>query len=751
MAGTPRSCFLACLVSAGVCLPALAIAQAASPAVDQGTPVKLEEVVVTAQKRSERLQDVPISVTAIQGPALEQMQATRLEDWAGYVPGLSIGDAGAPGQSFLALDGIAPISAASEVGMYINDTPVGSSSSFEGANGFAIDLMPYDLDRIEVLRGPQGTLYGASTMGGLIKYVLSTPNLTDFSARVGGDLFGIQNANSPGGGGRGEINLPLVQGQLAVSLSAYNENTPGYIDDVTTGRKGDNPLHQTGGRFALLWKPGEDLSVEFGAIYQDSHADNFDFVALDPVSGLPAHGSLSNINSLPEPYTQKLELFDITLKWDMHWATLTSISSYQNFANDTYQDLTDYIGVYLGALGAPSAGLSNLDESYRLEKATEELRLGSPEGQRISWLAGLFYTHEQGDNNELISAFDSPGVLMAGFNPVEFVDLPSTYEEYAFFGQATYHFTDQFDLTAGVRYAHNRQTFIESEGGELVNPAAPAAPAVSVPGSSEEGVTTYSVSPSMHITKDTLAYVRVASGYQPGGPNVILPGEVGLPTQFGSSRLTDYQIGGKATLLNGAATADLSAFYIDWTRIQVSVLVGDQSAIENAGKARSEGLDFNTSYSPLVGLKLGANVAYADAYLTEAVPSIGANSGARLPYIPSWSGAVTADYSHTLNAQWEGFVGGGARYVGSRYSDVEGSTSNGELQGYPVKAYAVVDMHLGAKTHDLTISLFAKNLANRSVFLAPANYFDDVTGAPIDIKAPRLQPRTIGLSVDKSF
>jgi len=751
MTGISRSCFLTCLAAAGVGLPGLGFAQTTSPASEQATPVKLEEVVVTAQKRSERLQDVPIPVTAIQGPALEEMQATRLEDWAGYVPGLSIGDAGAPGQSFIALDGIAPISAASEVGMFINDTPIGSSSSFEGANGFAIDLMPYDLDRIEVLRGPQGTLYGASTMGGLIKYVLSTPNLTDFSARVGGDIFGVQNANSPGGGGRAAINLPLVQGSLAVSLSAYNENTPGYIDDVTTGAKGDNPVHQSGGRFALFWKPNDDLSVEFGAIYQDSHADNFDFVALDPASGLPSHGSLSNINSLAEPYTQKLELYDVNVKWDMHWASLTSISSYQNFANDTNQDLTDYLGVYLGGLGAPSAGLANLDESYRLEKATQELRLASPEGQRISWLAGFFYTHEQSSNYELINAFDSPGVLMAGFNPVEFVDLPSTYQEYAFFGQGTYHFTDQFDLTAGVRYAHNRQTFVETEGGELVNPAAPTVPAVTVPGSSQEGVTTYSASPSFHFTKDTLGYIRVASGYQPGGPNLVLPGETGLPTQFGSSRLTDYQVGLKSTFLDGAATADLSAFYIDWTKIQVSVQIGDESIIEDAGKARSEGFDFDTSYSPLPGLKLGANAGYADAYLTEAVPSIGAVSGARLPYIPAWSGALTADYSHVLNAQWEGFVGGGARYVGSRYSDVEGSTSDGELQGLPVKAYAVVDMHLGARTHDLTISLFAKNLANRSVFLAPANYFFDVTGAPIDIRAPRLQPRTIGLSIDKSF
>ncbi|HEX4242406.1 MAG TPA: TonB-dependent receptor [Steroidobacteraceae bacterium] len=711
-------------------------------------PSTLSEVVVTAQKRVERLQDVPVSVSAIQGPTLEQLQATQLADWAGYVPGLNAVSQGAPGETFVALDGVAPIAAASEVGLYVNDTPVGSSSSFQGGNGFTLDLMPYDLDRLEVLRGPQGTLYGASTMGGLIKYVLAAPDLTRFSGRVGGDVFGVQNAGSTGGGARGEVNLPLIQDRLAIRVSGYDENTPGYIDDAATGRRADNPLRQTGGRVALLWRPRDDLSVELDAIYQDSHADNQSIVALDFVTGEPSHGALSDINTLPEPYTQKLELYDATVKWNLHWAELTSMTSYQSFANDTVDDFTGYLGPYLGLFGAAT---SDFHEDYRLGKFTQELRLASPAGQRLTWLAGAFFTHETGVNDEVISGYEPGGADVPGVNPLEFADLPSEYKEYAFFGNGTYHFNDWFDLAAGVRYAHNTQTFVEREGGGLLNPADPVTPVLTVPGSSAEGVTTYSVSPSVHLSKDTMLYARVATGYQPGGPNLVQPGVTGLPAQFNSSRLTDYQLGLKSTFLDERASVDLSAFYIDWSKIQVSVLIRDQSSIENAGSARSEGLDLSARYSPLADLTIGANLTYTDAILTRSVPSIGAADGARLPYIPLWAGALTVDYAHPLGASWQAFAGGGWRYVGARYSDVESSTSNGELQGYPVKAYGDLDLHFGARTQALTLKLFVKNLADKRAYLAPSNYIYDITGAPADIKAPVLQPRTAGLSIDYSF
>ncbi|HEY1562629.1 MAG TPA: TonB-dependent receptor [Caulobacteraceae bacterium] len=739
-------------------LPAFAFVPSAATAqtVASNASTNLSEIVVTAEKRTEKLQETPVSVSVVSGANLEATQATSMQDWSGYVPGLQLGANGAPGLTNVALDGVAPVSAASQVGVYLNDMPVGSSSSFQQANGFTPDLMPYDLQRLEVLRGPQGTLYGASTMGGLIKYVLNDPNLETLSGRVGGDLFGVENGSGVGGGVRGEINAPLIKDQLAIHLSAYDENTPGYIDNATTGQKGDNALHQYGGRAALLWKPTADFTAELSAIYSRNHADNQAIVALDQTTLQPIAGPLSNINTLPEPYTQEFQYYEARLNLDLHWAQLTSVSSYQIFSNDLDQDLTYFLGDTLSAIfGNPGPNEVNYVQHYKLNKFTQEVRLASPGGQRVDWLVGAFYTHETGDFDQDIEGVSLPGLSLP--NPLEFVTLPSTYQEYAFFGNLTIHVTNWFDLSGGLRYARNNQSFTETQTGSLTS-------SLVIPGTSNEGVVSYMVSPSFHLSRDTLLYARIATGYQPGGPDIVVPGVTGLPSQFQSSRLTDYQVGFKSLFLDGRASVDLSVYDIEWSKIQVGVEVSGMSGgstvqegiVENAGAARSRGFDLAGTWSPVPNLNLAATVSYNDARLTTDVASLYTFAGARLPYDPMWSGSLSAEYSARLTEQWRGFIGAGWRYVGSRFSAPEGSTIDGVPGGIPqgleARAYGVVDLHLGAKTHDITISVFAKNLFDNRVYLAPQTFFNtDILNVPIDIRAPVLQPRTIGVSVDKSF
>jgi outer membrane receptor protein involved in Fe transport len=736
-------------------LPAVAIIPTAGSAqtVASNASTNLSEVVITAEKRSERLATTPVSVSVVQGAKLEEAQAVNMADWSGYVPGLQLGAGGATGLVNLSLDGIGPLAAASQVGVYINDTPLGSSSSFQGARLFTPDLMPYDLDHIEVLRGPQGTLYGASTMGGLIKYALKDPNLENFSGRIGGDLFGVENGSGVGGGVRGAINAPLIKDQLALRLSAYDENAPGYIDNATTGQKNDNALQQYGGRAALLWKPTADFSLEASAIYSRNHSDNQAIVALSQDTLQPIAGPLSNINTRPEPYTQTLQLYDVRLDWDLKWATLTSVSSYQHFENNNIQDLTDYLGVFLPDFGLTAEpGQADFLEHYILNKYTEEVRLTSPSGQKLEWMVGGFYTHESGVNEETFRGYEADGTPLTAFNPLEFAFLPSTYQEYAIFGDLTLHLNNWFDIGGGLRWAHNNQTFTEIEGGSLLGSSPPTMPALTVPGTSSEGVLTYQVSPTIHLNKDSILYARIASGYQPGGPNLILPGVVSLPSQFNSARLTNYQVGLKSTFLDGRASIDLTAFYIEWSKIQVSVLFPDgQSAVTNAGSARSQGFDLSGAWSPIADLNLGASLSYVDARVTAPIDSISVESGARLPFVPMWSGSLTAEYSHPINETWRGFIGGGWVYVGSRYGAVEGSLSGGAPQALESRAYGDVNLHLGARTHDLRITLFAKNLFDNRAYLAPETYFNSLFGTPINIQAPVLQPRTVGISVDKSF
>ena len=198
MIGDRRRRTLALLLVASAAVPGIALAQTSQGQSQAQATGVAAELVVTAEKRAESLQNVPMSVTAVSGAKLEELHALNLQDWSGYVPGFSVGSLGAPGETLLTVDGIGPLGAASEVGVYLDDTPVGSSSSFQDGNAFTTDLMPYDLTRIEVLRGPQGTLYGASTMGGLVKYVLAQPDPSHFSGRIGGDLFGIAHAGDVG-------------------------------------------------------------------------------------------------------------------------------------------------------------------------------------------------------------------------------------------------------------------------------------------------------------------------------------------------------------------------------------------------------------------------------------------------------------------------------------------------------------------------------------------------------------------------
>jgi iron complex outermembrane recepter protein len=704
--------------------------------------------------------DVPLSISVLTGDRLEELQATRISDWLALVPGLNINDGTTPGKGALILEGIPSLGAASEVGMYVNDTPVGSSSTFGSGGATVLDLLPYDLDRIEVLRGPQGTLYGASSMGGLVKYVMKSPDLDNFSASVGGDFFGIKGSDGHGDGVRGAFNLPILSGQLGLHVSAYDQYTPGYITNGLTGAKDQNGIRQTGGRAALLWDINSDASVQVSALYQKVAAANQTEVALNQTTGMPIYGDFTEDNVRQEPSTQEVRLYDLTLNWNLHWAELTSVSSYQNFQDDLTGDATATLFPYNGLLGLlhlPTFAESDVNIALGLEKFTQEVRLASPQDQPLRWLVGGFFTHEETTNEDAFNVYDGAGVPVAALNPFITTDLGATYKEYAGFGDLTYQITNRFDLTGGVRYAHNSQ-FYNSQSGSFFGTlfGSPSPPSS---GQSSEGVTTFLLSPNYHFNETTIGYLRVATGYQPGGANVLSPLFPSAPSTFSASRLIDYQPGLKSTFLDGRASVDVSAFYIDWTKIQLLVEGPSDlaDAEENGGKARSTGFDFAGSYTPIPGMVLGTNFNYTDAILTTPVASLNTSSGARLPYIPRWSGTLTAEYNTLLpGANWHAFAGGAYHYVGPRFSDVEGATLTPTLllpADVEVRSYSSLDLHLGASHGGLRVSLYAKNLTDKNAYLAPTFYRYSVTpfNTPIDIQAPVLQPRTIGISVDQTF
>jgi len=322
-------------------------------AAESSGDVLIEEVLVTAQKRTEDLQDVPASVSVFDSARVRQLHATTILDYAAYIPGLNVSSGGSPGQTMITLRGIAPVGPGAVVGYYVDDTPLGSSSNYGGAREFGLDLMPYDVDHIEVLRGPQGTLYGAGALGGLLKYVLRRPSTSDFEGWAGVETFGISSAEDFGWGVRAGANVPLVEDRVGVWGSYFEQHTPGYIDNAYTGAKDENGLGQRGGRLALLWQINDAVSLQLGGLWQriDSQNDatvTLTLTGLDPPTGTPSYGELTSFHPLPQPFTQDIDHYSATLEWDLGWAKLLSASGYSHTHTHHLQDGTFLFGAAAG-------------------------------------------------------------------------------------------------------------------------------------------------------------------------------------------------------------------------------------------------------------------------------------------------------------------------------------------------------------------------------------------------------------------
>jgi outer membrane receptor protein involved in Fe transport len=704
---------------------------------ESNAAVLIEEVLVTAQKRTENMQDVPGSVSVFDSGRVRQLHATTILDYAAYIPGLNVSSGGSPGQTMITLRGIAPVGPGAVVGYYIDDTPLGSSSNYGGAREFGLDLMPYDVDHIEVLRGPQGTLYGAGAMGGLLKYVLRRPSTSAFEGWAGVETFGISSAEDFGWGVRAGANLPLVADRVGVWGSYFEQQTPGYIDNAYTGARDENDLGQRGGRLALLWQINDAVSLQLGGLWQRIDSRNDATVALtltglDPPTGVPSHGELTSFHPLPQPFTQDIDHYSATLDWDLGWASLLSASSYSYTHTHHLQDASFLFGGVTG-------GFSPFHIELDLRKRTQEFRLVSPSGGALEWLVGAFYTNEDGEQVRNVYALDAAGQPLPQL-PTRFlfVEFPSEYEEVAGFGSATLPLTERFDVTAGLRWARNRQRFGQISGGleSLIGPPA------DIVGTSTENVFTYSLSPRWHASDDTMLYARVASGYRPGGPN---PRALGLPPVVAADKLTNYEIGLKTQLLNGRALLNAAAFRIDWRDIQQAVTVGGIGSTANTGNAVSKGLELETTYLPTDRVRIGVSAAYTDARLTAPVEGIAA---ARLGNTPRWGVSLLLDYEMALANRWSAHIGGGWRYVGEQGTAI--AAQLGADNSYVLPPYGALDLAADLARGNWMIRLFARNVTDRRAYLGGglAVDFDNV---PYGIDANVLQPRTVGISVDVGF
>jgi outer membrane receptor protein involved in Fe transport len=675
-------------------------------------------IIVTAQKRPQVLIDVPQSVSVISGDTLENTHAQRLSDYLTRIPSATVVES-QPGNSRIVLRGINTGGVGATVATYIDETPFGSATALANGAILTPDIDPFDLARVEVLRGPQGTLYGANSLGGLVKFVTVAPDPRAFdgAAELGAEKVAHGDT---GWWGRAAVNVPLGA-TAAFRASGFYRRDPGYIDDPVLGHD-VNDGKTYGGRLSFMVRPTEQLSVRASVHAENIRSNGTNAVDLDPVTLEPVGGSLEQFRILRQPNNIDYRIYNTTIDYDFGPVALVSSTSYGTLDQAQIVDGS-------GALGVPGAGL---DQSMTQRRFTQEVRLASSAKQTIEWTVGGFYTREKNRLGQAVYLAD-PATQQPVVNGLIIVDLPSRYREYAGFANATWHISPKFDLTAGARYSHNRQSNVQLKSGALV--PVPA----SVSGKSSDNAFTYSVAPTYKLNPNTRIYARVAKGYRPGGPNALSPDAPdAVPRQFGPDTTTNYEVGIKTSTEDNLLSLDASVFRIDWKNIQLLTQIGQFGVNINGASARSSGVEFTAGLHPDRGLSLFANGSYVDAHLTADAPAtVGGHDGDPLPYNPKWQWTLGAEYERAVSAAATARAGISWHYTGKRFTDFD---PGGQ---HKLGAFGQVDAHAGVDFGRFRVDAFAHNLTD-SRGISNVGFFGDVNG---DLAAAVIRPRSFGLAL----
>jgi iron complex outermembrane receptor protein len=731
-------CKLGVLAALGAIGSFLSQESRAADAVDAANSDALTTIVVTAEKKEEKLKDVPMSITALGGNSLDNLQYRSFSDYAAMVPGLSL-VSGQPGLTTLTLRGQNAGGVGSTVAVYIDESPFGSSSALLNGSILSGDFDTWDLQRVEVLRGPQGTLYGANSEGGLLKFVTQAPVLGSFSgaAEVSGEITG----GTAGGEVRGVVNLPLGD-KVALRVGGFTQDVPGFIDDRPRNKEDISGGHKYGGRVSLLAEPIDSLTIRLTATSQQSRYASTPDVDVNPVTFRPVTGDLQQERFVNQPSSFQYKNYNATINWDAGPFSILSTTTYGILNSDLFSDDTNVQiapGVtFQAALGGLGATLDNLVD---LKKFTQEVRVSSAANNFIEWQVGGYFTREQGHLFQHLVAIDVPaGTPTVGLPVLEFAGLDSVYKESSGFGNVTVHIIPQFDIQAGGRYSKNEQVATESLSGLLV----PAPISFSTPSSGH--VWTYSAAPRWHIDSDNMVYFRWATGFRPGGPNALPPGAPpDVPRQFGADKTSNFELGIKSTLLQGLLSIDAALFHVDWTNIQLLEIVNANGVNGNGGKARSQGLEWALGYVPVHGLTLQWTGAYTDAKLTTDAPAVQGHTGDPLPYAPKWGTSVDGEYDAPAFAQWKYFVGATWSFVGNRNTDF-GSDPTAKTQ-VSLPSYNTYGARLGLDNDLYRVTLYAKNLSDSRGITSYNS-----SGAPgLNGSIGITQPLTVGVTLSAKF
>ena len=754
----------------------------------------LEEIVVTAEKRASTVQDTPISITAVSGADLAARGITDFSTLAAETPGISMRNNG-PGQTEFEMRGMTSSGGNSPtVGFYLDDVPMTSPAAAQNGK-VVIDPSLYDLNRAEMLRGPQGTLYGAGSMGGTVKLVTNQPDPQAF--HVSGEATGSET----NGGGfnytvNGMLNLPLVDNQMALRLVGTDSHTSGWIDRIVisdfplpdpTGfirgnvlgapvaedYKQSNAEHLAGARATLLWQVSDNFTLTPTVFYQRVTQDGPS--AYDSVPGTMAHYQPFDI---AEPYSDQFTLGALTANYHAPSFDITSVTARWTRRSVQTQDTSESfenpftcITIAPGCGELPFYGPNGVGsgpvvgtETDPSSQVSEELRIASTGDGPLRGVAGVFYSdfnsqwqlNTQSQNNLSyvdFSNFTTP----AATTTVWGLNEPANIRQWAVFGEGTWAITPAFKATAGLRlfsYVSDLSMYFAGWG----SPLGGATPSTTNVSQSENGVDP-KLNLSYEFSKDLMVYATAAKGFRPGGGNQPLPNfpppnapanfnYKAWPTSYKSDSLWSYEVGEKARFLDRHLTVNASLYYEDWTQIQLEELPFGYPLFDNSGDAKIYGAELELRALLGGGFTLSASGAYTHARL-EPGPHytivmqgqpVGAPTSTVVPDVPEYTANIGLDYNHRLDGPLSLVAHADYTYTGQRYDLV--AINQGQMWSLP--GYALANLRIGVNIgSDWAVSLFCSNLANNHPALENMTALN--LANPDFNRVLTAQPRTIGL------
>jgi iron complex outermembrane recepter protein len=670
----------------------------------------LDEVVVTASKRAEPLRELADSVTAFIGGDLDSLGAESFQDYIGRAPGVQF-QGSTPGVSNVTIRGVGtatvnPDQGQATTGIYLNDIPLTDP-------GFAVsipDFDVFDMQRVEVMRGPQGTLFGTATLGGAVDYIINPVSLDKYEIHVQTEVSKTANASDAGYTAKIAVNVPLIDDVFGIRVTAIKRYDPGFLDNIGTGRYDSNTRKVEDYRLNALWKINDQTDLSLFTFY-DRNRNGDAFFAF------PQLGQLLLDTYFPEYASFITRINSLKFTANLGFATLTVQGADSRKSQDSDFDFT---GLYGGVVP------TSVFNSSSTHSDTTEARLTSPSNRALEWLFGTYYGH-----------FYESIIDPTYQNDVDISYLDAGYKsnELSEFGEATYHFSDQWYATLGGRYYDIRLATDTLQG---------VPPTLASNGGHQQGT---GFSPKGSLTyepnKDLMIYALVSKGFRMGGVNLLAPiASFSTPATYKSDSLINYEIGIRPAWFQHTLTLDTTFFFIDWSDIQLRLSRPDGfDYVNNVGASHNKGIENTLAWRPNKNWALQASLTYLEAALAQSITLGGGTTllnGATLPGASKWTTSETASYAWSTDL---------APFLSASHRFVSSATSN-FTETLPIGNYNVFDIRGGAHLgHDVTATLYVDNIADKRGVTAsqPSTTF------PTYLSEYYIRPRTFGLQFDWSL